>query len=146
METNTSIDEITTRCCGEPPALVIEGFHLFDEGMYFEAHEVLETAWRQEKGPMRNLYRGVLQVAVGYYHLLRGNYIGARKMFARCRPWLASFPAQCFGIDLAQFQKDFELVDTRLLQLEPDHLNELDIHLLKPLPMVSHGRDSPNEL
>jgi len=38
-----------------------------------------EMAWRQETGPIRELYRGILQVSVAYYHLLHKNYAGARK-------------------------------------------------------------------
>ncbi len=58
----------------------IEGLRLFNAGEYFEAHEALELAWRQERGPIRELYRGILQVGVAYYHILHNNYRGACKM------------------------------------------------------------------
>jgi hypothetical protein len=112
------------------------GIQLFDAKEYFEAHEALETAWKDETGPIRDLYRGILQVAVAYYHLLKGNYVGARKMFQRCRPWLAPFPGHCLGIDLAQFTCDYEAVEQTLLRLGPRGLGEFDPTLLKPLPRV----------
>jgi len=101
------------------PPEVITGLELFNAGRYFEAHEELETAWRREKGVIRDLYRGILQVGVGYYHLQHNNYLGARKMFIRCRQWLEPFPAKCCGIDLARFRKDFESIEAQLLMMDP---------------------------
>lgn len=118
----------------ELPREVIRGIALFDAGDYFEAHEALENAWRAEPGPIRDLYRGILQVAVGYFHILRGNYVGARKMIQRSRRWLAPFPDEIAGIDLRQFHADFERVDATLARLGPEHIHAFDRSLLKPLP------------
>ena len=123
----------------------LRGLELFDAREYFEAHEALETAWKEESGPIRDLYRGILQVAVGYYHLLRGNYIGARKMFLRCRPWLAPFPASAWGSTWTQFASDYEAVEQEMIRLGPGHLVEFDPGLLKPLPRTRamNGRVFP---
>jgi predicted metal-dependent hydrolase len=101
------------------PPEVITGLEMFNSGRYFEAHEELETAWRREKGPIRDLYRGILQVGVGYFHIQRKNYLGARKMFLRCRQWLDPFPDLCCGIDLARFRLDFESIEAQLLRMNP---------------------------
>ncbi|MBE3144354.1 MAG: DUF309 domain-containing protein [Planctomycetes bacterium] len=71
--------EISCSCQDVLLAGVVEGLRLFNSGEYFQAHEVLEDVWREERRPIRELYRGILQVAVAYYHLNRGNLIGARK-------------------------------------------------------------------
>ena len=60
-----------------------EGLRLFNAGEYFEAHEALEDAWNAEPGKVRELYRGILQIAVVYLHITRGNYNGAVKVYAR---------------------------------------------------------------
>ena len=117
-----------------------EGIRLFDTKRYFEAHEALETAWREEPGEIRNLYRGILQVAVAYYHIQRGNYVGARKLFNRCRKWLEPFPNTMMGIDLDQFHRDFSMVENTLIRLGPDLAAQLDPGLMKPLPRVSEKR------
>lgn len=130
--------------CSDPlPPEVVEGFDLFDRRCYFDAHEALEAAWKAEKGPIRDFYRGILQVAVAYYHIQRGNYRGARKMFLRCRPWLAPFPERCMGIDLAQFHRDFNAVEAAIIRLGPEHISSLDPVLLKPLPRIGDGRVFP---
>lgn len=124
-------EEIACACQGKLTEQVISGFELFNHGEYFEAHEVLEAAWRAEPGPVRELYRGILQISVAYYHLLRGNYIGAEKMFNRARVWLDPFPEQCRGIDLARFRQDFGQVKEQMHRLGPERLRHFDRGLMK---------------
>jgi uncharacterized protein len=115
----------------------LRGMALFDAGEYFEAHEALETAWRAESGPVRDLYHGMLQVGVAYYHILRGNYVGARKLFHRSRRWLDLFPAEYGGIDLARFRADADRVEAALIRLGPQHTAQIDRGLMKPIPWVT---------
>lgn len=120
--------------CSRPlPPEVLRGIQLFNAGLYFEAHEALETAWRSELGPLRDLYRGILQVGVAYFHLMHGNYTGACKMFRRARIWLYPFPAQCCGIDLMQLRQDAGAVEQAVLRLGPSHVQEFEKSMLKPL-------------
>ncbi len=132
-EFSVTPEEIRCACEGEIPPLVINGLELFNQGEYFEAHEVLEAAWRAEEGPVRELYRGILQISVAYYHLLRGNYTGASKMFFRSRNWLRPFPDRCRGIDLARFRQDYAQVEEQLRRLGPEHIRHFDRSLLKPI-------------
>lgn len=44
-----------------------EGARRFAEGRYFEAHEVWEDAWRVERGELRQLLQGLIQVAAGFH-------------------------------------------------------------------------------
>jgi predicted metal-dependent hydrolase len=132
-EFNVSPEEIERGCQGGLPDLALRGLELFNQGAYFEAHEELELAWRAEPGPVRELYRGILQIAVAYYHILRGNYRGAVKMFVRSRTWLAPFPDHCRGVDLARFRQDYRQVEQELLRLGPARLEWLNRGLLKPI-------------
>ncbi|QJC51981.1 DUF309 domain-containing protein [Paenibacillus albicereus] len=47
---------------------------------YFECHELLEDYWKEHPGADSGLWHGLIQIAVGQYHLRRGNRGGARKM------------------------------------------------------------------
>jgi len=49
----------------------------FNDGRYFEAHEAWEDLWRVTPSPLRTFYQGLIQAAVGLYHLERGNRVGA---------------------------------------------------------------------
>lgn len=113
--------------------MALVGLRAFNAGEFFEAHEALETAWRSEPGPVRELYRGILQVAVGYYHLLRGNQRGALKMFRRCAAVLALFPCTCRGVDLAGLRRDFLRVEDALQRLDPQEIDHFDRRLLRPI-------------
>jgi enoyl-[acyl-carrier protein] reductase III len=133
MQTPTDLTPGTIDCQGRLPPLALFGLQLFNAGEYFEAHEALETAWRDETGPVRELYRGILQVGVAYYHLLNGNYTGAVKMLERCKQWLEPFPDDCRGIELARFREDFLRVERELLRLGPERLALFDRGLLKKI-------------
>jgi predicted metal-dependent hydrolase len=120
-------------CNGSLHPQAIIGLELFNSREYFEAHEALEAAWREETGSIRGLYKGILQVAVAYLHIQRGNYVGARKMFHRCRLWLDPFPDICRGINVSQFKRDYQAVESLLVRLGPDALHDLDLDQLKPV-------------
>jgi hypothetical protein len=53
---------------------------LFDAGLYFEVHELLEPYWMLEGGEERVALQGLIQVAVGFQHLANGNIVGARAL------------------------------------------------------------------
>jgi len=53
---------------------------LFDAGLYFEVHELLEPYWMRAEGQEREILRGLIQVAVGFHHLANGNLRGARSL------------------------------------------------------------------
>lgn len=53
---------------------------LFDAGVLFEVHEVLEPHWRDATGPVREALQGLIQIAVGYQHLANDNLDGARAL------------------------------------------------------------------
>jgi hypothetical protein len=53
---------------------------LFDGGLYFEVHELLEPYWLRAAGREREILQGLIQVAVGFHHLGNGNGAGARAL------------------------------------------------------------------
>ncbi|MCC6188362.1 MAG: DUF309 domain-containing protein [Anaerolineales bacterium] len=120
-------------CAGELSPLARNGLDLFNRGLYFEAHEALELAWMEETGSVRELYRGILQIAVAYLQITRLNYRGAMKMFLRLRQWLDPLPDACRGVDLAQLRQDALSARAAMEALGPGRLAEFDRGLLKPV-------------
>lgn len=82
----------------------LKGIELFNEREFFECHEVLEELWNAQEEPEKQLTQGILQIAVAYYHYLRGNYSGTCKLFHRAWPRISSFrsSADCV-LDLEPF-------------------------------------------
>lgn len=49
----------------------------FERGDFFEAHELLEPAWMGTSDlAERALYQGLIKLAAGYVHAVRGNPVG----------------------------------------------------------------------
>jgi uncharacterized protein len=120
-------------CNGEIHPKAIEGMYLFNLRKFFEAHEELEIAWNEEKGEVRDLYRGILQVAVTYLHITRGNYDGAIKVYKRSQRWLQGWNDVCRGINIKQFQEDAKKAMNEVEKLGKEKISEFDISLFKPI-------------
>lgn len=120
-------------CEGTLHPKAIEGMKLFNAGKFFEAHEELEIAWLEEKGKVRDLYRGILQVGVMYLHITRGNYNGAIKLYQRCTRWLKDWPNVCRGIQVGKLKSNAESVMKAVKELGAERIKEFDFSLLKPV-------------
>ena len=120
--------------CDEPLAhFALKGLEKFNRGEYFEAHDLLEIAWMEDQTPGRDLYRAILQVAVAYYQILRGNYNGAAKMFLRVRKWIDPLPDTCRGINIAKLRQEVRLLNQELIALGPEKISEIDLGMMQPV-------------
>lgn len=124
------------------PEAARHGIDLFNRREFFEAHEALETAWMAERGPARDLYRGILQIAVAYLHLTRGNYAGVVKVMARAFRWLDPLPNPCQGIALEQLRVSARLAWAEVERLGPERLGEFDWALFKPIELFQTSKKS----
>jgi hypothetical protein len=67
------------------------GLAAYDAGDYFEAHELLEPAWMGTADPSeRDLYQGLIKLAAGYVHAVRGNPLGVANNLTGARERLAA--------------------------------------------------------
>jgi hypothetical protein len=89
---------------------LLAGIRQFNGGEYYACHETLEALWLAEKGTIRGLYQGILQVGVALYHLQRGNGQGAAVLLARGRELLRPFEPLCLGVDVAALASGAEEV------------------------------------
>jgi uncharacterized protein len=124
---------LAAQCGDSPPALVLRGLHEFNTGEYFECHETLEEAWNAESGPVRDVYRAILQIGVAYLQITRGNFRGAEKMFQRAAQWFAPLPDRCQGIDIAGLRADYAAARTHMHTLGESRIAEFDRTYLKPI-------------
>ncbi len=73
---------------------------LFNAGDYFEAHEVLEDLWAIEVAPLKDFYKGLIQMAVAICHWERGNPSGARRLWVSSRDYLTPYGARYEGLEI----------------------------------------------
>jgi hypothetical protein len=64
---------------------------LLDRGLAFNAHEVLEAAWKNGPDDEQTLWQGLAQLAVGITHVQRGNVKGALTVLRRASARLAHY-------------------------------------------------------
>ena len=117
--------------CGEPPQPgLLRAVEQFNAREYFECHETLEAIWNAEPGPIRVLYKGILQVGVGCLHLLRHNYRGATIKLQTGADYLDPFAPRCMGVEVARLIADARRLRAEIVALEPERIAEVDLALL----------------
>ena len=115
----------------QPNAELIRALEQFNRGEYWEQHETLEVLWRAERDEsMRDLYKGILQTGVGFYHITRRNYAGAVKVLGRGVGYLRRYAPWCQGVDVAQLIEESTQVLERLHALGARRIAEIDVNQL----------------
>jgi uncharacterized protein len=105
---------------------MIEAFDQFNRGLYWEQHETLEMVWRSETdASIRNFYKGVIQVGVGFHHLTKRNYAGVMKVLARGINYLKAYVPECCGVDVARLMLEASMVYVRAKELGPERMREI---------------------
>ncbi len=135
-----AVREATADPCSEPlPEGVVRGIEEFNAGQYFEQHETLELVWRAELRPIRDLYRGILQIGVGCLQVERGNAVGAIKMINRAEKWLQPFRPACQGIDVDLLVADAARLREEIERRGADQVDRVDRRLF---PIVHFTTDN----
>lgn len=130
---------VSCGCEGPPDEALLRGAALFNRRAFYAQHEVFEDAWRAESGPVRDLYRGILQVGVGCYHLSRGNHRGACNLLRYGLARLEPFEPACLGVDVAALRAAAARVLAALEELGPERVAEFDEQLLPRVAFVETG-------
>ena len=92
-----------------------EGIELFNQGRFFDCHEVLEKIWMIEGDPQKKFYQGIIMVAMAFYRFEKKVYSGAAELLKLRRQPLEKFRPSYFGVDV---EKMLEETDPWLLIFE----------------------------
>ncbi len=88
------VDPLPDELVLEAPETIALAQQLLDAGRPFQAHEVLEAAWKAAPEPERTLWQGLAQLAVGVTHAARGNTAGAIALLRRGSDRVAAYTGQ----------------------------------------------------
>jgi Domain of unknown function (DUF309) len=104
----------------DPPLEIAlgEAATLFEAGLYFEVHELLEPHWMRADGVRRQSLQGLIQVAVGFQHLANGNVDGARALLHDGAAKLAG--GRLAGRDLDAFAREVGRCFREIVTLGPE--------------------------
>jgi hypothetical protein len=98
------------------PANLARACEEFNSGLYFECHESLEEIWQEEAGEVRDLYKGLIQLAAAFVHITRGNFVGADRLLRTGMAYLAPYRGTgAMGFDVDAICRDAEAAHARLL-------------------------------
>jgi uncharacterized protein len=84
-----------------PAPSLAAGITLFNQGHYYECHDVLEAIWMEASSTEKPFYQGILQIAVGLYHLGNHNWQGAAILLGEGVNRLRPFEPDYHGVAVA---------------------------------------------
>ncbi len=90
-------------------------FDHYHKEEYWEAHEVLEELWQEQRH--NDFYHGLIQIAAIMHQLRRGKVRGARKLARSAARYLAPYAPVTDGVRVDQI---LEWLDTCLRRLPTD--------------------------
>src|SRR3989442_7450295 len=108
------------------------GIEVFNQGLYWEAHEAWEDAWTPDRhGPDRGFYKGLIQVAAGCLHYRRRNRRGAVNKWRSGADYLPPYLPRHRGVELAPL---VAVVDAHLAAM--DGASSPDVLEMPAIPAV----------
>jgi predicted metal-dependent hydrolase len=102
----------------------------FNNRQWFECHETLEELWFGESGMKRDLYQGILQIAVALYHWNNLNYPGTMKLLKTGVEILDKVDPVFMQVDVAGLSADSRRLREALETLGVEKMAELDDRLI----------------
>ena len=91
-------------------------FECFNRQLFYEAHEVLEPLWlEQRRGPEEAFYKGLIQLAGAFVHLQKNRLPPAAALFRLAAGNLGSYPGTHHRLDVVAVRW---LIQERLSKLE----------------------------
>lgn len=86
----------------EIPPEFWQGIEQFNQQDYYACHDTLEALWMEAMEPTKKFYQGILQIAVGLYHLSNKNWRGAVTSMGEGMGRLEYFKPDYFEINIEQ--------------------------------------------
>ncbi|MGI8648977.1 MAG: DUF309 domain-containing protein [Rubrobacter sp.] len=123
--------------------LVRRGVSEFNRRRFYECHEYLEDAWREEESSIRLLYQGILQIGVGFHHQRTGNWYGAVRLIAKGLDKLDQFEPETLGIDVSRLRRETRTCLGELRRLGSERIAEFDGSQI-PVILTSNSSNCPD--
>lgn len=101
-----------------------QGIAEFNRQEFYACHDTLEAIWVEAPEVDKRFYQGVLQVAVGCYHLSNDNLRGAIILLGEAVRRLCDYQPSYEGINVELLLTQTSQLLKVLQQLKPEHLPE----------------------
>ncbi|BAQ66776.1 DUF309 domain-containing protein [Geminocystis sp. NIES-3709] len=101
-----------------------KGIEEFNLQQFYACHDTLEEMWMDSIEPDKTFYQGILQIAVGCYHLSNSNWRGAVILLGEGLRKLVSYEPDYLSINVTDLTTNtYELLIT-LQQINPHSVKD----------------------
>lgn len=101
-----------------------QGIKEFNQQEFYACHDTLEAIWVDAEETDKRFYQGILQVAVGCYHLSNDNLRGAIILLGEAVRRLCDYQPDYEGVDVELLLEQASELLQALQQLPPEHTTE----------------------
>ncbi len=99
-----------------------QGADQFNQSEFYACHDTFEALWMETLDPDRTFYQGLLQIAVGLYHLSNLNWQGAVTLLGSGSGRLRGYEPDYEGVQVTPVREAAQAI-LELLQTEgPDQI------------------------
>jgi uncharacterized protein len=102
--------------------LFLEGVGQFNAQEFYPCHDTLESLWMEASEPDKTFYQGILQIAVGCYHLYNYNWQGAVILLGEGIKRLRDYQPIYEGVDVTELIYQSLSLLQALQQIEPNQV------------------------
>jgi predicted metal-dependent hydrolase len=113
------------------------GLEEFNSREFYNCHDTLEAIWIESQPPTKLFYQGLIQIAVGLYHLENRNWQGAVTLLRSGIDRLEYFCPRYFGVELTPLLDQSDKLLDQLYDLGPEMIDQVD---LSALPTIRYQR------
>ena len=100
------------------------GIAEFNQRHFYACHDTLEAIWVDAEEVDKRFYQGILQVAVGCYHLSNDNLRGAIILLGEAVRRLCDYQPDYQGVNVEQLLEESVTLLQALQQLQPEQTQD----------------------
>lgn len=101
-----------------------QGIAQFNKSEFYACHDTLEALWSASEEVNRNFYQGILQIAVGCYHLGNHNWRGAVISMGEGMKRLREYQPSYQGIDVSRLMEETGQLLKALQAIPPEDISQ----------------------
>lgn len=125
-------------CCDAPTGRFLLGIRQFNSHEWYECHETIEQLWITAEGEVRNLYQGIIQIAIALHHWRNGNFTGAVSLLESGVCYLKRTGQVCLWVDVVKLIEETEQVREQLVGYGAERMYELREVCIPQIRTVSY--------
>lgn len=111
------------------PQAFWQGVEEFNQQEFYACHDTLEALWMEAAEPEKAFYQGILQIAVGCYHLSNYNWRGAVILLGEGIRRLSYYQPTRYNINVTHLLSESSQLLKALHSIEPEEIEQFVEHL-----------------